>query len=183
MNEMQGEGRLEAASNDSNVRWEGASKPLPEDALIILPVRNVVLFPGIVTPLTIGRERSRAAAQEAVRLQRPLGILLQNDPGKDEPGVNDLHWVGTTADVIRYLTGDGSHHAILKGLQRFRVLQFLEGYPYPVARVQVIEDTKDAGPEIEGRARALKQRAAEVLELLPQIPAEVVAAFEAVEGP
>src|SRR6187397_2372488 len=110
MNEMQGEGRLEAASNDSNVRWEGASKPLPEDALIILPVRNVVLFPGIVIPLTVGRERSRAAAQEAVRLQRPLGILLQTKPDIDHPTPDEMHWVGTAANVIRYETAEGAHH-------------------------------------------------------------------------
>ena len=87
---------LDAPANDANVRWEGASKPLPNDAVIILPVRNMVLFPGIVVPLTVGRERSRAAAQEAVRLQRPLGILLQVKPDVEQPRPEDLHWVGTT---------------------------------------------------------------------------------------
>ncbi|HSN40157.1 MAG TPA: LON peptidase substrate-binding domain-containing protein, partial [Burkholderiales bacterium] len=56
---------------------ESPSRPLPEDAFIILPVRNLVLFPGVVLPITIGRARSRAAAQEAVRVQRPIGVLLQ----------------------------------------------------------------------------------------------------------
>ena len=95
-----------------------------------MPVRNVVLFPGMVFPLTVGRERSRAAVQEAVRLQRPLGVLLQSKPEVEEPGPDDLHWVGTTASVLRYITApDGSHHAICKGITRFRVLQFLEGLP------------------------------------------------------
>ena len=67
---------LSAADRDRE-RDEATSRPVPEDALIIVPVRNVVLFPGMVLPLTLGRERSRAAAHEAVRLQRPLGILLQ----------------------------------------------------------------------------------------------------------
>ena len=90
------------AAEHANARREGATRPLPDDALIILPVRNVVMFPGTVLPLTVGRERSRAAAQEAVRLERPLGVLLQNKPDVDEPGPDDLHWVGTSANVMRY---------------------------------------------------------------------------------
>ena len=109
---------------------------MPEDALIIVPVRNVVLFPGMVMPLGIGRARSVAAVQEAVRLQRPLGVLLQSKAEVEEPGPDDMHWVGTTANVLRYITApDGSHHAICSGVQRFRVVQFLEGFPFTVARI------------------------------------------------
>jgi ATP-dependent Lon protease len=162
---------------------EKIAKPLPPDAMILLPVRNLVLFPGLVIPLAVGRERSRAAAQEAVRLQRPLGILLQTKPDIDEPGPSDVHWVGTSANVIRYITGpDGTHYAICKGLQRFRVLQFLEGYPFDAARVELIEEAKNPDPEVEGRAHALRQRAGEIIELLPQVPEEMVSAFQAVEG-
>jgi ATP-dependent Lon protease len=176
--------RAEPQTGNANVRSPGSSRPLPDDAMIILPVRNVVLFPGLVIPLTVGRERSRAAAQEAVRLQRPIGILLQNKPDVEEPGPDDVHWVGTTANVARYITGpDGAHHAIVKGQQRFRVLQFLEGYPFTVARVQLIEEPQPADPEVEGRARALRQRAIEVLQLLPQIPEEVASALQALESP
>ena len=180
--------RIDTPANDAfatrnKARREDEPKPLPEDALIILPVRNVVLFPGLVMPLSVGRERSRAAAQEALRLQRPLGILMQNSPAVDEPGPDDLHWVGTTANVLRYVTTDGGNHAILKGEQRFRVLQFLEGYPFTVARVQLIEEPKVDDPEVEGRARALRARAREILDLLPQVPSEVATAFQGVETP
>ncbi len=173
----------QAPASEPQARPETPAKPLPEDALIVLPVRNVVLFPGLVVPLGIGRERSRAAAQEAVRLQRPLGILLQSKAETEEPGPGDLHWVGTSANVLRYITlPDGTHHAICKGERRFRVLQFLEGYPFAAARVQFIEDAGEEDPEVQGRLRTLRQRAAEVLELLPQIPEEVVSAFQALEG-
>jgi len=104
-------------------------RTLPEDALIILPVRSMVLFPGIVVPLAVGRERSRAAAQEAVRLQRPLGILLQTRPDTEDPKADELHWVGTSAAVRRYPTSEGTHHAVVKGRQRFRVVQWLEAIP------------------------------------------------------
>ena len=127
---------VQAAAVETSSR-AGTTRSLPDDAMIILPVRQAVLFPGVVLPLTIGRERSKAAAQEAARLERPLGILLQTKPDADHPGADDLHWVGTTANVVRYITAaDGAHYAICQGVQRFRVLQFLEGYPYTVARVQ-----------------------------------------------
>ncbi len=176
--------RADNAATTEQPRREAAPRPLPEDALIIVPVRNVVLFPGMVFPLTVGRERSRAAAQEAVRLQRPLGILLQSKPEVEEPGPTDLHWVGTTANVVRYITApDGSHHAICKGVRRFRVLQFLEGYPFTVARVQLVDAPEPVDADIEGRAHSLKERAVEILQLLPQVPEEMVAALQAVEGP
>src|SRR4029453_3796200 len=119
---------------------QGAARAVPENALIIVPVRNVVLFPGMVVPLTVGRERSRAAAHEAARLQRPLGVLFQSNPGTGKPRPRDLPWVGTTANVLRYITGpDGAHHAICQGAKRFRVLQFLEGYPFMVAQVEIVD--------------------------------------------
>ncbi|MEP6679688.1 MAG: endopeptidase La, partial [Betaproteobacteria bacterium] len=160
-----------------------AARPLPDDTLIILPVRNVVMFPGTVVPLTVGRERSRAAAQEAVRREGPLGVVLQSKPDVDEPAADDMHWVGSSAAILRYVTTpDGAHHAIARGLRRFRVLEFLEGWPFPVARVEFVDDAQDADAEIEGRARALKQRAVEILQLLPQVPEEMVAALQGVDG-
>jgi ATP-dependent Lon protease len=171
------------AGDATSGRGNGTLRPLPDDALIILPVRNVVMFPGAVFPLTVGRERSRAAAQEAVRLERPLGVLLQSKPEVDAPTPDDLHWVGTSASIMRYITTpDGAHHAIARGLRRFRVLQFLDGWPFAVARVQFIDDPAETDPEIEGRGRALKERAVEILQLLPQVPEEMVAALQGVEG-
>jgi ATP-dependent Lon protease len=159
------------------------SKPLPEDAIIVLPVRNLVLFPGVILPITIGRAKSRAAAQEAARLQRPVGVLLQTKPEIDDPRPEDLHWVGTTANVLRYVTGpDGAHHVVAQGEERFRVLQFLDGYDFPVARVLRIPQTDTVDTEIEARALALKQRAIEILRLLPQVPEEMVVALQNVEG-
>jgi len=158
-------------------------RPLPDDAVIVIPVRNMVLFPGLVVPLQVGRERSRAAAQEAVRLQRPVGILLQNDPSIEDPSPEQMHWVGTSATVARYITADDSHHAIIKGARRFRVLQFLEGYPFIAARVQYIDDVGQDDVQVEGRARALRERATEIIQMLPQVPAELIASFEAIEAP
>jgi ATP-dependent Lon protease len=157
---------------------------LPSDALPIVPVRNAVLFPGMVLPLTVGSERARAAVQEAVRLEQPIGVLLQSKAGVDDPGPDDVHWVGTSAGVLRYVTTpEGVHHIICKGLRRFRVLQFLDEQTFAVARIDYIDDPETFDTEIEGRGRALKQRALEVLQLLPQVPAELAVALQGVDSP
>src|SRR5690242_212025 len=77
-------------------------KALPPDALIIVPVRQTVLFPGMVLPIAIGRPRSIAAVQCAARNERPLGILLQKDPSVDDPAPEQLYMVGTSVELLRY---------------------------------------------------------------------------------
>jgi ATP-dependent Lon protease len=159
------------------------SKAVPEDAMIIVPSRNVVLFPGVVFPLTIGRPGSIAAAQEALRAERPVGVLLQRQPEINTPGPENLHWVGTVANIMRYVTtDDGVHHMVCQGMQRFRVLQFLDGYPFLVARIAPVETPDISGAEIEARMLNLKARAAEMFQLLPQAPAELVAAIQGVNS-
>ncbi len=176
--------RLDALAPQSRERDGAAPRAIPDDAMVIVPVRNFVLFPGMVVPLAVDRERSRAAVAEAVRQQRPVGILLQSKREVDQPGPDDLHWVGSTATILRYVNAnDGTHHAICQGGQRFRVLQFLDGYPMTVARVQLIEEPAQITSEIEGRAHNLKERALEILRLLPQVPEELIAALQGVEGP
>src|ERR1700724_3360629 len=101
------------AGNVSAPGGEAAGPSLPPDALVILPLRNSVVFPGMVQPIAVNRERSIAAAQAAVREQRPLGLLLQRDPETVEPGPTDLYEIGAPAVILRYLTGaDGAHNVI-----------------------------------------------------------------------
>src|SRR5918994_723420 len=126
---------------------ERSAASLPEDALIILPVRSVVLYPGIMLPLALGRPKSIAAAQEAARSERPLGVVLQRQAEVEDPSPDDLHQVGTTAAILRYITApDGQHHIVVQGQQRFRVREFLPGYPYLAARIEGI-DEPEAGAE------------------------------------
>src|SRR6266702_4157762 len=128
---------------------------LPDDALIILPVRKMVLFPGMILPVTLGRDGSIAAAQAAAKAKRPIGILLQRNADTEKPGPDELCLVGTVATILRYVTTpDGTHHVISQGLQRFRVVEYLEGYPFMVARVGRIEEPEAAGNEIDERTKA-----------------------------
>jgi ATP-dependent Lon protease len=157
---------------------------IPDDALIIIPVRNIVLFPGVVAPITIARAKSIAAAQQALREQRPVGILLQRSEDIDDPGPSDLHRVCTIANIVRYITGhDETHHVICQGVSRARVLDFLPGTPFLVARVQNIPEPSNSSPEIEARFLNLQRQAIEAVQLLPQAPPELVAAFQATTSP
>ena len=162
----------------------GQAVPIPGDALIIVPVRNTVLFPGVVIPITIGRAKSIAAAQQAVREQRPIGILLQRDPELSEPGPDDLYRVGTMANIVRYVTGpDDSHHLVCQGVQRIRILDYLPGTPFPVARVLHVPEPTTTSPEIEARFLNLQRQAIEAAELLPQAPPELIAVLQATTSP
>jgi ATP-dependent Lon protease len=157
---------------------------LPPDALIIIPTRNVVLFPGHVVPITIGRPVSVAGAQQAMRDQRQVGVLLQRSPEAQDPKPADMHQLGSVANIVRYITAaDGTSHLICQGQQRFRVVEFLSGWPFLVARVLHIPEPDGHSPEIEARFLHLKGQAAEALQLLPQAPEDLMAAIQSVTSP
>ncbi|MHC2286115.1 endopeptidase La [Bradyrhizobium barranii] len=157
---------------------------IPEDALIVIPVREMVLFPGAIAPIAIGRAKSIAAAQQALREQRPVGIVLQRSPEIEEPGPDDLYRVATIANIVRYITApDGTHHIVCQGVQRARILDFLPGTPFLAARFQQIPEPTTSSPEIEARALNLQRQAIEAVELLPQAPPELVAMFQNTTAP
>jgi ATP-dependent Lon protease len=183
MERKQGQPESAAATSPTS-QGPGPVLAIPDDALVIVPVRNMVLFPGMILPLNIGRESSIAAAQQAVRSERPVGLLLQRDPSNEHPGADDVHHAGTVAQVLRYVTTpDGGHHLICQGQERFVVREFLPGYPFLVARVERIADGSQASQDIEARFIQLKRRAAEALELLPQTPQELAAAVQGINSP
>jgi ATP-dependent Lon protease len=174
----------ESESAERTAASPGQTPAIPADALIIVPVRNTVLLPGVVIPITIGRTKSIAAAQQAVREQRPIGILLQRDPELNEPGPDDLYRIGTMANIVRYVTGpDDSHHLVCQGVQRIRILDYLPGTPFPVARVLHITEPTTNSPEIEARFLNLQRQAIEAAELLPQAPPELIAVLQATTSP
>src|SRR5687767_14562794 len=92
------------------------TRAVSDDTLIILPVRNLVLFPGVVLPVSMNREGTIAGAQEAVRTQAKVGFLLQRDAAKDDVTGEDLYPIGTEAQILRYVTGeDATHHLVVQG--------------------------------------------------------------------
>jgi ATP-dependent Lon protease len=164
-----------------------------EDVLIILPVSNAVLFPGVVLPIAIAGKAALAAAQEAVRTQRRVGLLLQHDPvatvssGETSDtatsGPDNLHRVGTAASIVRFITApDGTHHLIAQGEERFTVLDYVSRDPFLVARIETHKETTLLDHEIEARGLNLRDKALEAVQLLPQAPGELVNAIRGIES-
>ncbi len=151
-----------------------AAKPVPTDAFIVIPVRNTVLFPEVVMPITINRPASIAAAQQAAREQRQIVVVLQRDPENLDPKAGDLHEIGVVANVLRYIAAsDTEHHLICQGVQRFRISDLVDGWPFLLARGLHVPEPTDTGPEVEARFVNLRQQALEILDLVPQAPAEL----------
>src|SRR5580693_6611995 len=175
---------VEMRANNAPADAPAVSPPLPADALIIVPVRNTVLFPGLVLPITLGRPKSVAAAQQAVRDQRQVGILLQRAADVNDPTGVDMHRMGTVANIVRYLTApDGTNHLVCQGDQRFQIVEYLSGWPFLVARVLRIPEPDAKTPEIEARFVNLKAQTVEAIQLLPQVPQDLLAAIQSIETP
>jgi ATP-dependent Lon protease len=154
-----------------------------EDVLIIVPVRSAVLFPGVVLPIAISDKLAIAGAQEAVRTQRRVGLLLQSDVTAEEAGPEGLHRVGTTASIVRFITApDGTHHLICQGEERFTVLDFASREPFLVARIDARREPTVFDQEIEARGMNLREKALEAVQLLPQAPGELTNAIRSVES-
>jgi ATP-dependent Lon protease len=154
---------------------------MPEDVLILLPVPDTVLFPGVVLPIAVSGKRALAAAQEAVRTQRRVGLVLQS--GQGEPDPDQLHRIGTVASIVRFVTAaDGTHHLIAQGEQRFTVIDYVSRDPFLVARIEAHREPAVNDREVEARGLTLRDRAIEASQLLPQAPGELVNAIRAIES-
>ncbi|MBK7643810.1 MAG: endopeptidase La [Planctomycetes bacterium] len=152
--------------------------------LILLPVRNAVIFPGVVLPFGIGRERSLRGMQEAVRRSRPIGIVMQRNPAQDDPGAKDLHEIGTLVEVLRFVsTEESGHHAVCQGRSRFKILSVEQVEPYMLATVQHIEEKVVPDAKMQARFVALKAQAREALALMPGAPDELPNVVQNVGSP
>ena len=128
----------------------------------------------MVFPITIAREKSLAAAQAAMRGDRQIGVVLQKNPETADPKLDDLYPVGTVGNILRYVaTSSDAHHVVCQGEGRFRLKEILDGYPFLVARVEEIQGEPEDNAEIQARLLQLKQKALEVLQLIPEVPQEL----------
>ena len=147
---------------------------LPADVVPLVPMRNVVLFPHVLAPVTVGRARSLAALKHAAAHRSPIAVVLQKDAGVDEPGPEALCTVGTLAQVVQQLrSGDNQVHAVCQGLQRIRLVEIVGGHPFLAARIERLHEAP-ASTAAEALALRLRHSGQEVLQLMPGVPAELV---------
>ncbi|NGZ96383.1 MAG: endopeptidase La [Nitrospira sp. WS110] len=136
--------------------------------LPILPVKRTVLFPGVMMPLTIGRERSIAAVNAAMKTEEKMIVVVaQRDPQTEEPGLSDLYSIGTKA-LIKQLgqSTEGTTHALVQGLDRVVVLKEEQSTPYSTVRVRTLERPSDSGPEVQALHRAIQELLADLPRLI-----------------
>ncbi len=165
---------------------ETIDEKVPED-LAILPIRNTVLFPGVVIPITVGRKRSIRLVKNAYNHgNRIIGVVAQRDNSADEPDPEDIYKVGTVAKIIKMLVlPDGNTTIIIQGKKRFKITSFLQEDPYIKAQIKLIEDKfpSKKNNEIQAIFASIKEAARKILKLNPEIPQEAQAALDNIESP
>ncbi|HEX5647111.1 MAG TPA: endopeptidase La [Nitrospira sp.] len=136
--------------------------------LPLLPIKRTVLFPGVMMPLTIGRERSMAAVQAAMKTEdKTIVVVAQRDPQTEEPSLADLYTIGTKA-IVKQIgqTSEGSIHVLAQGVERVVLLKEEQTTPYALARVRPLERPSDSGPEVQALHRAIQELVSDLPRLI-----------------
>jgi len=161
------------------------AEAVPTD-LPILPIRNNVLFPGVVIPITVGRDKSIKLIQDAYKGNKTIGVVSQKKQDIESPTFNDLHKVGTIAHIIRMLKmPDGSTTIIIQGKKRFIMTELITEEPYIKAKVIPFLDVKNdmIGKKFDALIGSLKDLALNIIRLSPNIPSEAGFAIKNIESP
>jgi len=157
---------------------------LPE-TLPILPLRNMVLFPGVVIPITAGRDKSIKLINDANAGGKIIGVVAQKDEGVEEPGIDDINTVGTVARILRVLKmPDGNTTVILQGKKRFEIDQVISDEPYLQATVKEVAENRPSDDEAEFTTiiESIKELAIEIIKESPNIPTEATFAIKNIES-
>jgi ATP-dependent Lon protease len=165
-----------------NPEQETDLKPedLPEE-LSILPIKNTVLFPGVVIPITVGRQKSIKLVKKAYQGNRIIGVIAQKNPLAEEPSVDDLYRTGTVARIIKMLVlPDGNTTIIIQGKNRFSIREFVQEDPYLTAKIDLLTEPmlNINSKEAKALVQSLKDSALKILKLNPEIPQEAQIALD-----
>lgn len=155
------------------------------DVLPILPLRNTVLFPGVVIPITVGRQKSLKLIQDASRADKFLGTVTQIDGSVDDPEKKDLYKIGTVAQILKILEmPDGSTSVIIQGKKRFETGEYLEEFPYFKARVKLLDDVTSGSstPEFQAIVGSLKDLSVKIAQYASNVPQEATFAVKNIEN-
>lgn len=153
--------------------------PLPEE-LGILPLRNTVLFPGVVIPITVARDKSIHLVREAYKQSNKLiGVVTQTNPETEDPTAEDMYLVGTLASILRMIRmPDGSVTVIIQGRSRFKIHEFIQSEPFFKARIERFDEVFPTAKETKALMLTLKKEATHAIELAPNIPTEAATTIQ-----
>jgi ATP-dependent Lon protease len=157
------------------------------DSLIpILPLRNTVLFPGVVIPITVGRDKSIQAVKAAYNKDKYIGVVAQKDGNIEDPNPADLCQIGTVAKIMKMIKmQDGGTTIIIQGKKRFELLEMKEELPFFKAEVKILEEEK-MGPEdqnFQAHLATIKDLATQIIQLSPNFPSEAALILKNIESP
>ncbi len=168
----------------SDIEEDEDTVTVPEE-LPILALRNTVLFPEVMLPITVGREASINLVRQVAKENNLVGVISQRERKMDEPETDDLYEVGTVAKILKLLKmPDGSKSIIIQGKQRFRVEEFTQSKPYFKARIEVLDEEGGIDNDVEERAlmHSIKESACEMVNLSPNLPNEAIEAIENIDS-
>ncbi len=153
--------------------------------IALLPLRNTVLFPGVVLPITVGRDKSIKAVNDAYKADKLIGVIAQKDSSIEDPEVKDLEQTGTVAKIVKQIKmPDGGTTVIIQGKARFMVESVIESEPYFKARIKKLEESEaPKDPDFEAYVANIKDLATEIIQLSPNIPTEASIILRNIENP
>ncbi len=157
---------------------------IPE-VLPILPLRNTVLFPGVVLPITVGRDKSIKAVNDAYKQDKLIGVVAQKDANIEEPGADDLCKIGTVAKIVKLIKmPDGGTTIIIQGKKRFELLEMQSDDPYFKASVKLLADDElPVADDFKVYVSSIKDLASQIIQLSPNLPTEAAIILKNIENP
>ncbi len=155
------------------------------DELPILPLKNTVLFPGVVIPITVGRDKSLALVKDAYESDRIIGIVTQKDPNSENPKPEDLYQIGTVAQILKLIKmPDGSKSIVIQGKNVMKINAITTEEPYFKAQVEKFKNLMDLeGIELDAALRSIKETSIKIINLSPNIPSEAAIAINNINSP
>src|SRR5665213_2798220 len=153
--------------------------------LPLLPLRNTVLFPGVVIPITVGRDKSIKAVNDAYKADKLVGVVSQKDSQVEEPTVSDLVNIGTVAKILKLIKmPDGGTTVIIQGKKRFKVDEITMEDPYFKAKVTVLADEElKNDTDFEAMVSSIKELSGQIIQLSPNMPSEAAIILKNIENP
>lgn len=158
---------------------------MPEN-LPILPVRNIVLFPGVIIPITVGRQKSIKLVKKVNKGDKILGVISQHNAKNEDPSADDFYKVGTVAVILKMIVlPDGNTTIIIQGKKRFEVLEYTQTEPFFAAKVQLLDENFPEKPnkEVKALVQSVRESAVKILKLNPEIPREAQIAIDNIDNP
>ena len=172
-------------SKKISTKQGGDNISIVPEAVPVLALRNTVLFPGVMLPITVGRDASIKLVRDATQKDNLVGVISQREQKTDDPGPTDLYDVGTVAKILKMIKmPDGAKSIIIQGQSRFKVAEFTQTTPYFKARIKALEEIEEMDDDVKQRAmmHSIKESALEIVHLSPNLPSEAIESVENIDS-